>query len=338
MVYISQNPTDNLIIGAIALVLLVLVAEKVIDKAIKISSRLGISQMFIGLTVISIGTSLPEITTHVVASIDIVRGDIDPFIASSTVLGTNIGSDIFQQNLLIGVVGLIAIICSRSIRIDRKFLKKDFLMMIAAAVLLLLFALDRNISRVEGTVLFFGYALYLWYLWLEENVKGEKKKRKIDGTAKKEIFFDSVFIIFGLGIIIFSAEYILRVAEFFVTKYGIGGSLIGILVVGVATALPELTTSVTAIIKGASSISIGTLVGSNITNPMFALGRGAMISSYQVSKPIIVFDLPAKILTSIIIFGFLWSSQKLSRKESLVMIGMYVGYILLRIKFFAVDF
>ncbi|MBL7055615.1 sodium:calcium antiporter [Candidatus Woesearchaeota archaeon] len=338
MVYISQDPINNVIIGIIAVIFLVYLSDRVIGKSIKISNKLGISQIFIGLTIISIGTSLPEITTHVVASLDIVRGNIDSFIASSTVIGTNIGSDIVQQNFIIGLVGLLAILHGHKIHMKRSFLKKDFLLMIVAAVLLLLFSIDAFISRVEGAVLFFGYILYLWYLWLEEK-KPEKKINKIelDGNDKKEIIVDVVHILVGFIVIILSAEYILRVTEFFVIEYGVGGSLIGILVVGIATALPELTTSVTAIMKGATSISIGTLIGSNITNPMFALGLGAMISTYEVPKPIIVFDLPVKIITAIIIMGFFWTSQRLSKKESLILISMYLIYILARIKFFAVD-
>ena len=168
------------------------------------------------------------------------------------------------------------------------------------------------------------------------NIK-TNKEISLDGKDKKDIFIDSLYILLGLFIIIVSAEYILRVTAFFVTKYNIGGSLVGILVIGIATALPELTTSVAAIIRGTSSISIGILVGSNITNPMFALGLGAMISAYQVPRPIIVFDLPVKIITAIIIMIFFWTSNKLSKKESIILISMYLAYILLRMKYFSVD-
>jgi cation:H+ antiporter len=338
MVIISQNPADNVIIGVIAIVFLVFVADKVIGKSIKVSKKLGISQIFIGLTVISIGTSLPEITTHVVASLDIIRGNIDPFIASATVLGTNIGSDIVQQNLIIGIVGILAILHGRIIHIKRSFLKSDFLIMILAAVLVLLFGYDGNISRVEGIVLFFGYILYLYFLWLKErkNIK-DHKKIELNGKGKKGIFIDVAYIVTGLAVIVFSAEYILQVSEFFVTHYNIGGSMIGILIVGIATSLPELTTSITAILKGASSISLGTLIGSNITNPMLALGLGAMISTYQVPRPIIVYDLPVNIITGVIIMWFLWRNRMLTKKASWIMISMYVVYVLIRLKYFAVD-
>lgn len=338
MVVISQSPVDNVIIGVVAIVFLIFIADKVIGKLIMLSKRLGISQIFIGLTVIAIGTSLPEITTGVVASLDIIRGGIDPFIASSTVLGTNIGSDIVQQSLIIGVVGLLAVTRLKAIRVRRDFLKTDGLVMIMAAILLLLFAMDGGISRVEGSVLFFGYIVFLWFLWMKENVRiHDHKKVNLDESDKKNIFIDLFYVLVGLTIIIFSAEYILRVTEFFVRGYGVGGSLIGILAIGIATALPELTTSITAILKGASSISIGTLIGSNITNPMFALGLGAMISSYQVPRPVIVYDIPVKIATAILLMWFLWRNSMFTRKEAVTMITIYFVYVLVRLKYFAVD-
>ncbi|MCH8003498.1 MAG: calcium/sodium antiporter [Nanoarchaeota archaeon] len=338
MVIISQNPADNIIIGVIAIVFLVFVADKVIAKSIKLGKRFGISQIFIGLTVISIGTSLPEITTSVVASLDIIRGNIDPFVASSTVLGTNIGSDIVQQTLIIGIVGILAILHGRAIHISRKFLKEDFLIMILAAVLVLLFGLDGDISRAEGIVLFFGYILYLWFLWIREGKSFKDHHRfAFKGGDKKEIFRDIIHIIIGLAVIVISAEYMLKVSEFFVVHFNVSGSMIGILIIGIATSLPELTTSITAILRGASSISLGTLIGSNITNPMLALGLGAMISTYQVPRSIIVYDLPVNIITAVIIMGVLWRSRMLTRKFSIIMIFMYIAYLLVRFRYFAVD-
>ncbi|MFH0868553.1 MAG: sodium:calcium antiporter [Candidatus Woesearchaeota archaeon] len=339
MVIISQNPVDNVIIGVIAIVFLVFVADKVVMKTIKISKKLGISQIFIGLTVIAIGTSLPEITTSVVASMEILRGNIDPFIASSTVLGTNIGSDIVQQTLILGIVGLFAVMRLKALRVKKEFLKEDGVVLILAAILLLLFASDGKLSRIEGAVMFFGYIVFLWFLWMREDkdIHRHHTRVDLDGNDKKAIFLDIIHIIMGIVIVIFSAGYVLRVASFFVTRYEIGGSLIGILAIGVATALPELTTSITAMFRGASSISIGTLIGSNITNPMFAVGLGAMISSYQVPRPVIVFDIPVKIITSLIVLFFLWRKKMLTRNEAGILIAIYFTYILVRLRYFAVD-
>ena len=339
MVFISQNPVNNFIIGLVAIVFLVFVADKVISKTIKLGKKLGISQIFLGLTVIAVGTSLPEIITCVVASLDIIRGNINPFIASGTILGTAIGSDIVQQSLIIGIVGLIAVLRLKPIRVKKDFLKIDGVILIVAAFLLLLFALDGGLTRVEGAVLFFGYILFLWFLWMreDEDIHHNHRKVELDGKDRKGVFVDFLYIFGGILVVIFSAEYILRVVEFFVKSYNIGGSLIGIMIIGIATALPELTTSITAILRGASSISIGTLIGSNITNPMLALGLGAMISSYQVPRPVIAFDIPIKIVTSIILIGFLWRKHMFTKHEAITMITIYFVYMLVRLKYFAAD-
>ena len=339
MVVISENPVDNAIIGLIAIFFLVFVAEKVINKSIRLSKKLGISQIFIGLTIIAVGTSLPEITTSVVGSLDILRGNINPLVASGTIMGTSIGSSIAQQSLILGIVGLLAIIHSKAIYVRRSFLKQDGILMIAAAVLLLLFAFDGKISRIEGIILFFGYTLYLWFLWIKEDERmhNHHKKAHLDVKDKRHIFFDLSYISIGILIVIFSAEYILRIAEFFVNRYGVGSSLIGVMAIGVAAALPELITSITAMFRGASSISIGILIGSNITNPMLALGLGAMISSYEVPRPIIAYDLPVMILSGIIVVGLLWTNKTFSKKDAFVMMSIYFVYILARLKYFPVD-
>ena len=342
MVIVSQNPVDNVIIGVVAITFLVFVADKVVGKIIKLSKKLGISQIFIGLTVVAIGTSLPEITTSVVASLDIVSGRIKESVASGTVLGTSIGSGIVQQTLILGIVGLFAVMRLKALHVKKSFLKEDGIILVLVGVLVLLFVSDGKLSRVEGAVMFFGYILFLWFLWMREDEDirhhpHHHMKVELDGSSKKDIFIDILYIIAGLFVVVVSAEFVLRVVEFFVTKYAIGGSLIGIMVIGVASALPELTTSITALFRGASSISIGTLIGSNITNPMLALGLGAMISEYSVPRPIIVFDVPIQILTAIIVLFFLWRKKMLTRNEAISLIAIYFIYILVRLRYFPVD-
>ena len=339
MVVISQNPVDNVIIGVIAIVFLVFVADKVVKRTIRLSKKLGISQMFLGLTALSIGTSLPEITTSAVGGFAILRGKMDPLIASGTVMGTSIGSDIVQQTFMFGLVGILAFVyLKKPIHVSNDFIKEDGSMLIAVAFLLLLFSIDGKLSRLEGAILFFGYILYLWFLWRnEDKEKYNHQKNKPDTKNKNGIFIDILYIALGILIVVFCAEYILKISEFFVKSYNIGSSLIGVMVIGVASALPELTTSVTAVLRGAPSISTGTLIGSNITNPAFATGLGAMISSLQVPRPVIVYDIPVKLITSIIIIFFLRRKHMFTKNEAMVMIAIYFVYIFVRLRYFAVD-
>ena len=336
MVVISQNPIDNVVIGAIAVVFLVFIVGKVIKKIVELGEKLGISQMFLGMTVLSIGTSLPEITTGAVGGFAILRGKMDPLIASGTIMGTSIGSDIVQQTFMFGLVGILAFVyLKKPIYVENKFIREDGSMLIAAAFLLLLFCIDGKLSRLEGAILFFGYILYLWFLWRsEDKEKYNHQKNKLD---KKGIFIDILYITFGILIVALCAEYILKVSEFFVKNYNIGSSLIGVVIIGVASALPELTTSVTAVLRGAPSISVGTLIGSNITNPAFAIGLGAMMSSLQVPRPVLVYDIPVKLITSIIIVFFLWRNRMFTKNEAMAMIAIYFAYIFVRLRYFPVD-
>ena len=339
MVVISQNPINNIVIGVIAIIFLVFVANKVVKRTIKLSEKLGISQMFLGLTALSIGTSLPEITTGAVGGFAILSGKIDPLIASGAIMGTSIGSDIVQQTFMFGLVGILAVVhLKKIIHVSNEFVKEDGSMLIVTAFLLLLVCIDGELSRLEGAILFFGYILYLWFLWGKENKEMHNhKKNKLLIKSKKGIFADISYIAFGILIIVFCAEYILRISEFFVKSYNIGSSLIGVVIIGVASALPELTTSVTAVLRGAPSISLGTLIGSNITNPAFAIGLGAMISSLQVPRPVLVYDIPVKLVTSIIIIFFLWRKHMFTKNEAITMIAIYFAYILIRLRYFAVD-
>jgi cation:H+ antiporter len=107
---------------------------------------------------------------------------------------------------------------------------------------------------------------------------------------------------------------------------------------GVAVALPELTTSLIAVFKKKKAISAGILIGSNVTNPMFALGLGALISTYTVPHVIILFDLPFKIFTALLILYFLWKHEILKKKNAIVLICIYLIYIYIRSLWFPIDF
>jgi cation:H+ antiporter len=119
---------------------------------------------------------------------------------------------------------------------------------------------------------------------------------------------------------------------------GVGGSLIGVVTLGVASAMPELITALAGIRHGEKGVSLGTLVGSNVTNPLVAIGGGALVSSYWVPGPLIQWDLPWETITGIILWAILWfSNGKLKRGHAFYLIGMYFVYVILRALFVAVD-
>ncbi|HXV63195.1 MAG TPA: ATP-binding protein [Vicinamibacteria bacterium] len=311
------------VLGLLSLAVLIGGSEKIVSHAAILMEQRGISGSFIGLAIISIGTSLPEILTHVIASTDILAGRIDPDVAAATVLGTNVGSDIAQQNLLIGIVAL-----AGALTFTKTLLYRDFGIMIGVAALVLAFGWNGWLSRAQGAVLMAGYLVYLVVIYRSPSRdEAAEQVPPPETDSRTDAWRHWTWIVGGLCAIVLAGHFVLQVAEHLVKRFELGGSLIGVSVIGLSTSLPELSTALASIRKGRSELSVGTLVGSNITNPMLALGLGMLISGYSVPDVVLEFDLPVKIGTAIVIFTFLLSGRRLSKLESVILIGMYVSYL-----------
>ncbi len=318
----------EIIAGILFLAILVLSAEYIIRKSTKLSEATGLSGTFVGLTVLSIGTSLPELFTSVIASIEILSKDLTPEIGSALAVGTSVGSDTFQQTIVLGTVVLLGAVVFK-----KEFIRRDIPLMIGTAILVFLFSLDGKLSRWNGAVLFFGYLIYLYVLYQKQREENMKRSVCVD---VREVLADVFGILLGLLCLIISARELLFVAKDLVTTAGIGASFLGVFVVGAASALPELSTALMAIRKKQYGTSVGILIGSNITNPAFVTGLGAMISSYTLPNAVVFVDMPAKIITGLFVYFFL-RNLKLSKKEGFALIVLYFIYLLFRMHYFPMD-
>lgn len=318
----------EIFIGLISVLGLLIGAELVIHNARIIAHKLRISDFFIGLTIFSIGTSLPEIATHIIASIDILRG-VDFQTMSGLAVGTNVGSNIIQITMIIGIVAFFGVLKAR-----RKFLRVDYVIMLGSILILFLFSLNGIISRLEGAILFFLYVAYLIYLIIDEKIPKKLIASHLKEKDKFHLYISLVIIIAGLVILLLSADKIAELTVFFSAKYLISGSLLGTLIVGVSTALPEFTTAIFALRKKSSGMSLGTLVGSNITNPLMALGIGAMISTYSIDKSILWYDIPFWFLVSLVLLVIMWRTKTLTKKGGIFLILAYILFVIVRIYLF----
>ena len=331
-----------IIIGLASIAVLVIASNISVTKLIGIANYFNLSSTFMGVTIVSLATSIPEITSHFTASVKILAGSSDYAIGSAIVLGSNIGSDVVQQTLILGLVVLL----SGTLYFRKYFLTKSMLPMIGTTIMCIILGYDGTYSRVDGAILFGTFILYSYYLYLDERKHYKKEDNKpqsekiANGVPKngKEVLRDSLIALAMLGVTIFAATYVLSVTEIVVGRTGIGGSLIGVLTLGVASALPEFTTALAGIRHKENGISLGTLVGSNITNPLVAIGGGAMISTYAVPRPLIAWDLPWETITGLILWGILVVTKgKLKKVHAIYLIVLYFVYIILRSAFFAVD-
>jgi cation:H+ antiporter len=307
-----------------------LLAQIIIKNSVELAKHWGLSGTFIGLTILSIGTSIPEIITHIVGSIDILRNPESLNTLSGLLIGTNIGSDIFQQNFILPVIGIIG-----TLIVIRKNLLTEMGGLIAAAVLVWLFALGGVISRWEGALLLLAYIGYLVYL---KKSKISEEYKAANHLSRKQIIWAVLLIIIAFIIMAMVTEKVLTASTSLLASLPISASFFGVILLGVAAALPELTTSLVAILKNKQDISAGILIGSNITNPLFGIGLGALISTYTVPAVVVLYDLPLKIATACLIYFFLWRREDLTKSEGFVLIALFIAYIVFRMVFFPVDF
>lgn len=294
-------------------------AHLAVDQALIIANRLKISKLFIGLTILSIGTSLPEIFTHIVSSLNELKG----VAASNIAIGTNIGSNIFQITFIIGVIGLLAVIKS-----SKNIQKRDGLVMLGSIVLLFLFGQDGIISQFEGAVLVGLYLIYLRDLYRNEK---QHKHKYVPLTRMMKMRHHIGLLLSGIFVLSLSANIVVNSALRFSEILGIEQSFFGLLIIGVATGLPEFTTALMGVLKKAKEVSLGVLIGSNITNPMMAMGIGAMIVDNPISESIVNFDLPFWFATSAILLMMFQRDHKLSRHGSILMLGTYIGYLIYKV-------
>ncbi len=331
-----------ILIGLASIALLVIASNISVTKLVGIANYFNLSSTFMGVTIVSLATSIPEITSHLTASVKILAGTSDYEIGSAIVLGSNIGSDVVQQTLILGLVVLL----SGTLYFRKYFLTKSMLPMIGTTIMCIVLGFDGDYSRMDGAILFGTFILYSYYLYIDER-KHYKKEDNLPQSEqiangipqnKKELLRDTCIAIAMLVVTIFAATYVLTITEIVVGRTGIGGSLIGVLTLGVASALPEFTTALAGIRHKENGISLGTLVGSNITNPLVAIGGGALISTYAVPRPLIAWDLPWETVTGLILWGILIVTKgRLKKIHAFYLIGMYFVYIIFRSLYFAVD-
>lgn len=315
--------TDLIIIG-VGIASILILAELIIRNAIKVATYSRFSGTFIGMTILSIGTSIPEIMSHIVGSITILQQPETMNSVSSLLIGTNIGSDIFQQNFILPTVGLIA-----TISVERRCLHDVMGGLLGAACLALVVCLGGVVLRGEGLLLVACYLAYLWYLHSRDTVDTEKNSGKRErGTW--DLLAPLLLIVAGfVGMAVVTGQ-VVRTSIRVVDMLPISASFFGVIFLGIATSLPELATALVSITKGKKDISAGIMLGSNVTNPLLGIGIGAMISSYTVPQVIICYDLPVNIATAVMLYIFLLRKEDLNRGEALSLLLCYFSYLFLR--------
>jgi cation:H+ antiporter len=319
----------DIAILAAGVLIVALLSEVVIRESLALAQRFGWSGTFVGLSILSIGTSLPEILTQIVGSAAILHDPALLDTMSGLMLGSNIGSDIFQQNFVLPLVALIG-----GVVVARRRREEELGGLIAASSLLWLLALDGLLSRWEGAVLTFAYLAYLVFLARRERPSHTRPRAQ---APTRRLLFAMAVLAASFIVMAIATVEVVAAAERLVRHLPVSASFFGILVLGIATALPELTTAMLSILKGERGISSGILIGSNITNPLLGIGLGSWLSTYSVPSVVVHYDLPVKIATAALIYAFVFRSLRLNRMQAAILMLLYLAYVLGRQLLFPMD-
>lgn len=299
-------------------VFLVKGADWFVEGASKVAEKFGIPQLVIGLTIVAMGTSLPEAAVSVSAAL---KGSAD--ITIGNVVGSNI------LNILI-ILGLTSVI--RPIAVQKSTVKYEipFVVLISAFLLGIGYT-DHMVGRADGVVLWVLFIAYLLYL-LKMTKSGENAQEESPAEDKPTpVWKMMLLIIVGAALIVLGSDLAVDAASELARIFGMSERLIGLTIVALGTSLPELVTSVTAAIKGKADIAVGNIVGSNIFNILFVVGTSSLITPV-VYAPNFLVDSIVCIAAAVLLWLCVFKKRTLGRAGGAVMLICYAGYFVYLMK------
>ncbi len=304
-----------IILLIIGFVVLIKGAEFLVDGSSSLAKKMSISQLAIGLTIVAFGTSAPELIVNVIASF---KGH------DAIAFGNIIGSNIFNILMVLGVAGLIT-----QIKVQRNTVLKEIPILLISTILV--FCLSNNcgfsgssLSRFDGIILILGLLLFFYYVSRISQTKELEVDVRIFSNQRT-----TIYIILGMIGLFIGGELVVHNAVIIVEKLEVTDKFIALTIVALGTSLPELVTSVLAVIKKHNDLAIGNVVGSNIFNLLLVLGLSSVIHPINY-EPVLNIDFFLLILITIILFfTFIVGKRRtLARNEAIFFLILYAGYLI----------
>lgn len=312
-----MNILLQFILLVVGFVLLMKGADWFVEGASRIADKFGIPQLVIGLTIVAMGTSLPEAAVSIASAL---KG------SAGITIGNVVGSNI--MNVLV-ILGLTAVI--RAISVQASTIKYEIPFVIAVTVLLAAMGLaDNRVNRLEGVVLWGFMILYLLYL-LKMAKNGESQETPPDEDKKSSVLKMAAMVVTGAVMIVAGSDVTVDAATELAFIFGMDDRIIGLTIVAFGTSLPELVTSVTAALKGKADIAVGNIVGSNIFNILFVVGTSALIIPVEYKAEFLVDSITAVAAVALLLICVM-RKKRLGRLGGTVMLACYAAYFIYLIR------
>ena len=311
----------------VGLVLLTVGADLLTKGCVGMAARFRVPEFIVGLTVMAVGTSMPELT---VSAMSALKGSTDMAIGNVT------GSNLFNTLIVLGVCALI-----RPMVFTKENVRRDIPLCIAASVLLLVMALyigsTKGISRVEGVILFALYIAFVWYSIRSAKKDAPDAEAGTDDGTKSESSMGWGRILFvivvGLAGLIYGGNMCLESATAIARAWGVSEAIIAITIVAAGTSLPELASSVAAIANGKLSLALGNVIGSNVANILLILGVSGSIKPLTMGG-ITPLDVWMVAISAVVLFlsALAIGQRRITRFEGVVYLAIYVAYVVILMK------
>lgn len=307
----------QLLLLVVGFCLLMKGADWFVEGASAIADKFGIPQLVIGLTIVAIGTSLPEAAVSISAAL---KG------SAEITIGNVVGSNII--NVLI-ILGLTSAICA--IPVQKSTVRYEIpFVIIVTAILALLGLFDHTVGRIDGVLLWVLMGVYMVYL-LKMAKKGTTSEEETK-EKKLPVWKMLLMVVVGAVMIVLGSDVTVDAATQLATIFGMSERFIGLTIVALGTSLPELVTSVTAAVKGKADIAMGNIVGSNIFNILFVVGITAVITPVPYGSNFLVDSLVA-IGAVVLLLLCVLKGKKLTRPGGLIMLVGYAAYFVYLVRF-----
>lgn len=300
----------------VGFVLLILGSNFLVDGASNIAKKYHIPEIIIGLTIVSIGTSMPELFVSITSALNNY---------SDMAIGNIIGSNIANMLLILGLSSMIQTI---EFQKETRLIEIPLCLFITS-VFMLICNINKNVSRGEAIVLLIMFILFILYtIYMAKKGKETESIELIEKDKKNSMIKNMLYVVSGIIALKIGGDFTVDNAVKIAQHFDLSEKVISVTILAIGTSLPELVTSVTAAIKGESDIAIGNILGSNIFNMLLIIGVSAVIKPivYNVSYNI---DLAILLVGTIVleIFPFIKPKNKMSRMNGFIYFIMYVGYM-----------
>ena len=300
----------DIVIIILGIIVVLFGADRLTDGSVGLAEKMNVPQIVIGLTIVAMGTSMPEFFVSFVSAL---KGTPD------LAVGNIVGSNIFNGLLIVGVAAIVA-----PMTISKATVTKDIPFAVIASCMLFGLGFDGTLSRVDCGILFLVFCLFMAYTL--HMAKSGQAEENTNGKKPMKVWKSVLFILIGLVCLIFGSDIFVEKASELASQLGVSDAIIGLTIVAGGTSLPELATSVVASRKGNSAIAIGNVIGSNVFNILFILGITGLVHPMEIAG-ITWLDYAVMVVSMFLLWLFSFTKLKIEKWEGVLLFITYIAYV-----------